>query len=75
MPQQARLVLYMYLCLHVMVEKLKIQTKHTPTIAEPLIGDALPNENDTVKASGHTVDPTDVHMYEFLIQDTPNPLT
>ena len=28
----------------------------------------------TVKASGHTFDPTDVHIYEFLIKGTPNPL-
>ena len=44
-----------------------------PTIAEPSIGDPLPNENATAKASGHTVDPTDVHTCEFLIQGAPNP--
>ena len=44
-----------------------------PTIAEPSIGDPLPDENATVKASGHTFDPTNVHMYEFLIQGAPNP--
>ena len=44
-----------------------------PTIAEPLIGDPLPDENTTVKASGHTIDPTDVRTYEFLIQGTLNP--
>ena len=41
--------------------KIKTSTKHMPTIAEPSIGDPLSNENTTAKASGHTVDPTDVH--------------
>ena len=53
--------------------KIKTSTKHMLTIAEPSIGDPLPDENAIVKASGHTVDPTDVHIYEFLIQGTPNP--
>ena len=44
-----------------------------PTIAESSIGDTLPNEITTVKASGHTFDPTDVRIYEFLIQGAPNP--
>ena len=54
--------------------KIKTSTKHTPTIAEPSIGDPPPNEIATAKARGHTFDPTDVHIYEFLIQGTPNPL-
>ena len=41
---------------------------------EPSIGDPLPNEITTVKASGHTFDPAEVRMYEFLIQGAPNPL-
>ena len=49
---------------------IKTSTKCMPTIAEPSIGDPLPNENATVKASGHTNDPTDVCIYEFLIQGT-----
>ena len=53
--------------------KIKTSTKCMPTIAEPSISDPLPNENGTVKASGHTVDPTGVRIYEFLIQGTPNP--
>ena len=53
--------------------KIKTSTKQMPIIAEPSIGDPLPNENTTVRASGHTFDPTDVHIYEFLIQGTPNP--
>ena len=53
--------------------KIKTSTKCTPTIAEPLISDPLPNENTTAKASGHTVDPTDVHIYEVLIQGAQNP--
>ena len=44
-----------------------------PTIAELSIGDPLLNENATAKASGNTVDPTDVPTYEFLIQGAPNP--
>ena len=47
--------------------KIKTSTKHTPAIAEPSIGDPLPNENATAKDSGYTVEPTDVHMYEFFI--------
>ena len=54
--------------------KIKTSSKHMPTIVEPSIGDPLPNEITTVKASGHTFDPTDVRKYEFLIQGTPNPL-
>ena len=45
-----------------------------PTIAEPSIGDSLPNEITTVKAGGHTFDPTDVCIYKFLIKGAPNPL-
>ena len=42
--------------------KIKTSTKQTPTIVEPSIGNPCPNENTTVKASGHTFDPTDVHV-------------
>ena len=54
-------------------KKIKTSTKHTPAIAEPSAGDSLPDDYATAKASGHTVDLTDVHIYEFLIQGTPNP--
>ena len=54
--------------------KIKTSTKHMPTIVEPSIGDPLPDESATAKASGHTFDPTDVCIYEFLIQGAPNPL-
>ena len=54
--------------------KIKISTKHTPTIVQPSIDDPLPDENAIVKASGHTFDPTDVRAYIFLIQGAPNPL-
>ena len=40
----------------------------------PSIGDPPPNEIATVMASGPTFDPTDVCIYEFLIQGAPNPL-
>ena len=53
--------------------KIKTSTKCTPAIAEPSTGDPLPNDYTTAKVSGHTVDLTDVHTYEFLIQGTPNP--
>ena len=52
--------------------KIKTSTKHTPTIVEHSIGEPLPNEIATAKVSGHTFDPTDVCIYEFLIQGTPN---
>ena len=54
--------------------KIKTYTMHMPTIVEPSVGDPLTDEITTVKVSGHTFDPTDVHTYEFLIQGTPNPL-
>ena len=54
--------------------KVKTSKKCTPIMVEPSIGDPLPNEIATVKASGYTFDPTDVHTYEFLIQGAPNPL-
>ena len=66
-----------------MVEKLRIQIKgktskkHTPIMVEPSelsIGDPPPNEIATVMVSGHAFDPTDLHIYEFLIQGAPNPL-
>ena len=52
--------------------KLKTSTKCMPAVAEPSTGDPLPHDYATVKASGHTVDLTDVHIYEFLIQGAPN---
>ena len=45
-----------------------------PIIAKPSIDDPSSDEITTTKVSGHTFDPTDVHIYEFLIQGTPNPL-
>ena len=53
--------------------QIKSSSKHTTTIAEPSTGDPLPDSQATMKASGHTLDLGDVHMYEFLIQGTPNP--
>ena len=53
--------------------QIKTSSKHTTAIAEPSAGDPLPDGQDTVKASGHTVDLSDVCIYEFLIQGTPNP--
>ena len=53
--------------------KIKSSTKCMPTIAEPSTGDPLSDDYATVKTSGHTVDPTDVCIHEFLIQGAPNP--
>ena len=52
--------------------KIKTSKKQKPAIAEPSTGDPLADDYATVKASGHTVDITDVHIHEFLIQGTPN---
>ena len=41
--------------------------------SETSIDDPPLDEIDTVTASGHTFDPTDVCIYEFFIQGTPNP--
>ena len=43
-------------------------------MVELSIGDPLPNEIARAKESGHTFDPTDVCIYEFLIEGAPNPL-
>ena len=56
--------------------KVKTSKRHIPIMvkpSEPSIGDPPPNEIATVTVSGHAFDPTDVHIYEFLIQGTPNP--
>ena len=53
--------------------QIKTSSKHTTAIAEPSTGDPLLDSQDTVKASGHTVDLSDVCIYEFLIQGTPSP--
>ena len=42
--------------------------------SEPSIGDPPPDEIATAMASGHTFDPTDMHIYEYRIQGAPNPL-
>ena len=53
--------------------KVKTSKRHTPIMVEPSIGDPPPDEIATAKAGGHTFDSTDVHIYEFFIQGTPNP--
>ena len=53
--------------------QIKTSSKHTIPIAKPLTGDPLLDGHDTVKASGYTVDLSDVCIYEFLIQGKPNP--
>ena len=57
--------------------KANTSKKHTPSMvepSEPLIGDPLPDEITTAMVSGHAFDPTDMCIYELLIQGTPNPL-
>ena len=57
--------------------KVKTSKKCMPIMvepSEPSIGDPLPDEIITAMVSGHAFDPTDVHIYEFLIQGAPNPL-
>ena len=57
--------------------KVKTSKRHTPIMvkpSEPSIGDPPPNKIATVTVSGHAFDPTDVRIYEFLIQGAPNPL-
>ena len=53
--------------------QIKTSARHTTAIAEPSRGNPLLDGPDTVKASGHTVDLSDVRIYEFLIQGAPNP--
>ena len=53
--------------------QIKTSSKHTTAIAEPSIGDPLPDGLATVKVSGHTLDLGDIGIYEFLIQGAPNP--
>ena len=53
--------------------QIKTYTKHAIPIAEPSTADPLLDDQATEKASGHTLDLGDMHIYEFLIQGTPNP--
>ena len=53
--------------------QIKTFSRHTTAIAEPTTDDPLLDSQDTVKASSHTVDLSDVHTHEFLIQGTPDP--
>ena len=53
--------------------QIKTFSKHTTAIAEPSIGDPLPDGQATVKVSGHPLDLGDIGTYEFLIQGAPNP--
>ena len=46
--------------------QIKTSSKHTTAIAEPSIGDPLLDGQATVKASGHTFDLGNVHIYEFF---------
>ena len=41
--------------------------------SEPSIDGPRPDKITTVTAKGHAFDPTDVQVYEFFIQGTPNP--
>ena len=65
-----------------MVEKkVKTSKKCRPIRVKPLessMNDPIADENCTKAvegrtAKGHTFDPTDMHVYEFIIQGAPNP--
>ena len=53
--------------------QIKTSPKHTTAIAEPSIGDPLPDSQVTVKVNCHMPDLADIGKYEFLIQGAPNP--
>ena len=56
--------------------KVKTSRKHRPIRVKPLessMDDPPADENATGKVKGHAFDPTDVWVYEFFIQGTPNP--
>ena len=56
--------------------KIKTSKKHRPIQVTPLessIDDPPTDEIATETAKGHAFDPTDVWVYEFFIQGTPNP--
>ena len=53
--------------------QIKTSSKHTIKAAEPSIGDPLQDSQATVKINGHMPDPSDIGIYEFLIEGAPNP--
>ena len=56
--------------------KVKTSKKHIPIWvkpSEPSIADPPADEIVTEMVKGHAFDPTDVRVYEFFIQGTPNP--
>ena len=56
--------------------KVKTSKKHIPIQvkpSEPSIADPPADEITTETVKGHPFDPTDVQVYEFFIQGTPNP--
>ena len=56
--------------------KVKTSKKRRPIRVKPLetsMDDPPADENVTGTMKGHTFDPTDVRVYEFFIQGTPNP--
>ena len=56
--------------------KVKTSKRCRPVMVKPLespMGNPSVDKEATGKAKGHTFDPTDVRVYEFLVQGTPNP--
>ena len=56
--------------------KIKTSKRHKPVRVTPLespMGNPPVDKDTTGKAKGHASDPTDVQVYEFFIQGTPNP--
>ena len=53
--------------------QIKTSSKHRTAITEPSLGDPLPGRQATVRVNGHMPDSGDIGIYEFLIEDAPNP--
>ena len=53
--------------------QIKISSKHRTAITEPSLGDPPPGSQATVKVNGHMPNSGDIGIYEFLIEDAPNP--
>ena len=56
--------------------KVKTSKRHRPVRVKPLkplMGNPPADKEATGKAKGHAFDPTDMQVYEFFIQGTPNP--
>ena len=53
--------------------QIKISSKYTTAITEPLLCNPLPGSQANTKVNGHKPDSGDIGIYEVLIERTPNP--